>query len=1592
MAKNNTNQVISTHTTLFGSVFAYVSRLVSPVLLFTIALSFFAPFIPTEVSANHTGILTTATIDSDATWTVPAGITQYTLKIWGAGGNGGNGGALGVQGYNGPGGGGGGGAGAYGEKTITVTPATATVTASIAQDNTATTTVTVGGMVLKLGPGGNGGVGLEYSGGSKKHGIAYGGPGGIGGIVDPASASLFDISQNGANGGDGTPGGYANSMSGYGFPGAGGKGADGYSSLASGGIGGADPSGDQSYSYGNNPGVVGNGFGGGGGGGSGYGGQGALGAHGRLVVEYSTPIPDPVVPPTISCSATAGVLDVAPAGVNTILSWSTNTPTTTILEVSSDLITWLAYPAISTTVGGCYTVTASTTNSLAQANSFRLTATTTVPVVPPTPPVTPSVSCSATAGILSNVPQDALNTVLSWSTNTPASTVLQSSTDFVNWTTSPVTPTVSGGCYSVVASTTSSGGLTNLFRLNAPVVVPPAPVPVTLKDLTLVGPLTDATVPLSTNTQQVSFTLPAVTDVFVVAYANATIPNSVASTITLSLDGTAVDSAVISDAANTGGGTASVATLTAHNSALSAGSHTLTVSFPAPGGMTNGPVKFYVYKLDTAVSQATADMAIVGPIATTTAVTVTNEQKVTFTVPTTSDVIVYGYVNAGIPNSVSAPVKMLLNGVVVDSATISDAAITGGTTRSLFTMVARKTLTAGTYELSTQVPAPGYIQNKAHFYVQYLNPAPTDPSTLSVAGPLVDSAFTTNTQTVSFTLPTASDVAVFSYASVGIPNSVASTITLSLDGTAVDSALISDAAITGGGTYSLASLAVRKMTLSAGTHTASLAFPTSGAFGGAAQFYVYRLQATSTPVVPPVAPTCSVTPGVLSVTPSGANSILTWSTTTPLALVAQSATNLVNWTTITSAHPIVNNCFSVTASTTDATTGLPNNFRLFDTTPIPVIPSATVVTCPATPGVLAITASTTNSILSWASTTPATLVAQSSTDLTNWTVLTFNPPIVNNCFAVTASTTNSGTGLPNFFRLALAPVVPPALPSCPATPGVLAITPSGVDSILTWATTTPIALVAQSATDLINWTTITTNHPVINNCFSVTASTTNATNGLPNNFRLFDTTPVGGGGGGTPTPTLTVGLAISGSTTTAPINNLPFALTLGGTAVGPAFHQIDCTTDGTYEYASTTLLSSFITPGICTYTNPGTYTATAQVGRNGATTTATTVITVLPGVTIGGLSMSLNLTVSPNAGVAPLNNVGFTGSVSGTAVTGVATTTFSFDCLNDGSFEFSSSTVATSITQANVCSYTNPGTYVTRLLVVRNSFMVSATTSVVVSPIPATPPPSGGGNDPVPPSLGGGGPIGLYGTISAPGSIVVTNSGGGGGGAPQPVATGASCSYLTDYLRSDFDNNPTEVAKLQAFLKDTEKMDVSLTNVFDKQTEDAVKAFQVKYSADILTPWGVTEPTGYVYITTLKKINDIHCAGQNGYIAGPTPDFTQYYADYQAGTTTVNTPFGNVNIASTTSATTTRPFDGIIGSATSTVSDTLAVATTTESFFDQGTIIRGQQNVATVLNAMSDIVLYVLNKVDGVIVILILAAMGFYSWVFVKKDGEEAKK
>lgn len=94
-----------------------------------------------------------------------------------------------------------------------------------------------------------------------------------------------------------------------------------------------------------------------------------------------------------------------------------------------------------------------------------------------------------------------------------------------------------------------------------------------------------------------------------------------------------------------------------------------------------------------------------------------------------------------------------------------------------------------------------------------------------------------------------------------------------------------------------------------------------------------------------------------------------------------------------------------------------------------------------------------------------------------------------------------------------------------------------------------------------------------------------------------------------------------------------------------------------------------------------------------------------------------------------------------------------------------------------------------------------------------------------------------------------------------PSLLSGSCAYVNSYLKKGADNDPREVKNLQAFLRGVEKdATVEVTGVFDDATYVAVSNFQSKYKDDVLTPWGVDAPTGYVYITTKRKINEIFCS------------------------------------------------------------------------------------------------------------------------------------
>ena len=84
-------------------------------------------------------------------------------------------------------------------------------------------------------------------------------------------------------------------------------------------------------------------------------------------------------------------------------------------------------------------------------------------------------------------------------------------------------------------------------------------------------------------------------------------------------------------------------------------------------------------------------------------------------------------------------------------------------------------------------------------------------------------------------------------------------------------------------------------------------------------------------------------------------------------------------------------------------------------------------------------------------------------------------------------------------------------------------------------------------------------------------------------------------------------------------------------------------------------------------------------------------------------------------------------------------------------------------------------------------------------------------------------------------------------------------TYLTTFIKAGQKNDPEQVTRLQGILKDFEGADVEENGEYDGKTLAAVLAFQGKYASEILTPWGLTKPTGFVYLTTRKKLNEVRC-------------------------------------------------------------------------------------------------------------------------------------
>ncbi len=106
------------------------------------------------------------------------------------------------------------------------------------------------------------------------------------------------------------------------------------------------------------------------------------------------------------------------------------------------------------------------------------------------------------------------------------------------------------------------------------------------------------------------------------------------------------------------------------------------------------------------------------------------------------------------------------------------------------------------------------------------------------------------------------------------------------------------------------------------------------------------------------------------------------------------------------------------------------------------------------------------------------------------------------------------------------------------------------------------------------------------------------------------------------------------------------------------------------------------------------------------------------------------------------------------------------------------------------------------------------------------------------------------------------------------IAAMSACSPLiTNYITTLGNNNPSSVKLLQYFLSTFEnEKALTQSGVYDAKTIAAVKRFQVKYASDILGPWGLPDPSGSVFYTTKKKVNELYCQGRANFPLSATEE------------------------------------------------------------------------------------------------------------------------
>ncbi len=95
------------------------------------------------------------------------------------------------------------------------------------------------------------------------------------------------------------------------------------------------------------------------------------------------------------------------------------------------------------------------------------------------------------------------------------------------------------------------------------------------------------------------------------------------------------------------------------------------------------------------------------------------------------------------------------------------------------------------------------------------------------------------------------------------------------------------------------------------------------------------------------------------------------------------------------------------------------------------------------------------------------------------------------------------------------------------------------------------------------------------------------------------------------------------------------------------------------------------------------------------------------------------------------------------------------------------------------------------------------------------------------------------------------------------VGQSDACVVFTDFVFAGHANQSANtIIEIQNFLNAYQNAGLSLTGVYDSATIGAVKTFQLTHASEVLAPWGLTTPTGNVYLTTVRAMNIENCLMQ----------------------------------------------------------------------------------------------------------------------------------